>query len=80
MEFELLAALAAGSGEAMSRATMVKKVCGYDGNGDTRLMNVHIQRLRAKVEDDPEHPRIVVAVCGIGYKFVPPTAAHGAAA
>lgn len=80
MEFELLAALAAGSGEAISRATLLKKVWGYDGNGDTRLVNVHIQRLRAKVEDDPEHPRIIVTVRGIGYKFVPPTAAHGAAA
>ena len=80
MEFELLAVLAAGSGEAISRATLLKKVWGYDGNGDTRLVNVHIQRLRAKVEDDPEHPRIIVTVRGIGYKFVPPTSVRGATA
>ncbi|PLS27487.1 MtrAB system response regulator MtrA [Bifidobacterium parmae] len=72
MEFELLAVLAAGSGEAISRSTLLKKVWGYDGNGDTRLVNVHIQRLRAKVEDDPENPQIIVTVRGIGYKFVPP--------
>ncbi|NEG54355.1 response regulator [Bifidobacterium sp. SMA15] len=72
MEFELLAVLAAGSGEAISRSTLLRKVWGYEGNGDTRLVNVHIQRLRAKVEDDPERPRIIVTVRGIGYKFVPP--------
>ncbi|KFI97897.1 Response regulators consisting of a CheY-like receiver domain and a winged-helix DNA-binding domain [Bifidobacterium stellenboschense] len=77
MEFELLAVLAAGSGEAISRSTLLKKVWGYDGNGDTRLVNVHIQRLRAKVEDDPEKPQIIVTVRGIGYKFVTPSPLSG---
>ena len=72
MEFELLAVLAASAGDAISRSSLLKRVWGYESSGDTRLVNVHIQRLRAKVEDDPEHPRIVVTVRGIGYKFVPP--------
>lgn len=74
MEFELLAVLAAASGEAISRSSLLKRVWGYENSGDTRLVNVHIQRLRAKVEDDPEHPTIVQTVRGIGYKFVTPDA------
>ncbi len=72
MEFELLYTLAAHEGEALSRANLLKEVWGYDSGGDTRLVNVHVQRLRMKVEDDPETPRIVRTVRGIGYKFVAP--------
>ncbi|NMM98353.1 MtrAB system response regulator MtrA [Bifidobacterium olomucense] len=74
MEFELLFVLAAAAGEAISRSTLLKKVWGYENSGDTRLVNVHVQRLRAKVEDDPENPQIVQTVRGIGYKFVTPEA------
>lgn len=72
MEFALLFMLAASAGEAISRSTLLKSVWGYENSGDTRLVNVHIQRLRAKVEDDPENPQIVQTVRGIGYKFVTP--------
>ncbi|MCH9275086.1 MtrAB system response regulator MtrA [Bifidobacterium amazonense] len=72
MEFQLLFELASNAGEAISRASLLKRVWGYDNAGDTRLVNVHVQRLRAKVETDPENPRIVQTVRGIGYKFVTP--------
>ena len=72
MEFELLFMLAAAAGEAISRSSLLKNVWGYENSGDTRLVNVHVQRLRAKVEDDPENPQIVQTVRGIGYKFVTP--------
>ena len=72
MEFELLFLLAASAGEAISRATLLSKVWGYENSGDTRLVNVHVQRLRAPVETDPENPQIVQTVRGIGYQFVTP--------
>lgn len=72
MEFELLFVLMAFAGEAISRSALLKNVWGYENSGDTRLVNVHIQRLRAKVEDDPEKPKIIQTVRGIGYKFVTP--------
>ena len=73
MEFELLFMLAAAAGEAIGRSSLLKNVWGYVVfSGDTRLVNVHVQRLRAKVEDDPENPQIVQTVRGIGYKFVAP--------
>lgn len=72
MEFELLFMLAAAAGKAISRSSLLKNVWGYENSGDTRLVNVHVQRLRAKVEDDPENPQIVQTVRGIGYKFVTP--------
>ena len=72
MEFELLFMLAAAAGEAISRSSLLKNVWGYENSGDTSLVNVHVQRLRAKVEDDPENPQIVQTVRGIGYKFVTP--------
>ncbi|MBT1171597.1 MtrAB system response regulator MtrA [Bifidobacterium sp. SO4] len=72
MEFELLFVLAAAAGEAISRSALLKNVWGYENSGDTRLVNVHVQHLRAKVEDDPENPQIIQTVRGIGYKFVTP--------
>lgn len=72
MEFELLYVLAVSAGEAISRSSLLKRVWGYENSGDTRLVNVHVQRLRAKVEDDPENPTIITTVRGIGYKFVTP--------
>lgn len=73
MEFELLYVLAAHEGEPLSRTSLLKQVWGYDDDGDTRLVNVHVQRLRMKVESNPEKPQIVQTVRGIGYKFVAPT-------
>lgn len=72
VEFELLFVLAACAGEAISRSNLLKRVWGYENSGDTRLVNVHVQRLRAKVEADPEDPQIIQTVRGIGYKFAAP--------
>jgi two-component system response regulator MtrA len=52
-----------------SREMLLEQVWGYHGaTGDSRLINVHVQRLRAKIERDPEHPQIVITVRGISYK------------
>jgi two-component system response regulator MtrA len=68
LEFELLATLAKESGRVFSREALLKEVWGYSLPADTRLVNVHIQRLRAKVEIDVDNPKIVLTVRGIGYK------------
>ena len=69
LEFDLLFLLASNENEVISRTTLLKEVWGYADAGDTRLVSVHIQRLRAKVEKDPEHPDFIHTVQGIGYKF-----------
>lgn len=69
LEFDLLFLLASNENEVISRTTLLKEVWGYADAGDTRLVSVHIQRLRAKVEKDPEHPDFIHTVRGIGYKF-----------
>ena len=68
LEFDLLAALARSPGRVFSRAQLLEQVWGYRHAADTRLVNVHVQRLRSKVEHDPENPEIVVTVRGVGYK------------
>ena len=73
MEFELLYVLAVHEDEPLSRTSLLKQVWGYDDGGDAKLVNVHVQRLRMKVESNPEKPQIVQTVRGIGYKFVAPT-------
>lgn len=72
LEFDLLAALAARPGFVFSREQLLAEVWGYHDAGDTRLVNVHVQRLRGKVEVDPEHPVSVVTVRGVGYRAGPP--------
>ena len=52
----------------LSRESLLEEVWGYRHAADTRLVNVHVQRLRSKVELDPEHPEIVVTVRGVGYR------------
>ena len=69
LEFDLLCALAAKPGFAFTREQLLADVWGYQHAGDTRLVNVHVQRLRSKIEHDPEHPEIVVTVRGVGYRF-----------
>ncbi|WEV53731.1 MtrAB system response regulator MtrA [Bifidobacterium sp. ESL0704] len=69
VEFDLCFVLAANAGKAISRDELLKKVWGYEDSGDTRLVNVHIQRLRAKVESDMENPQVIQTVRGIGYRF-----------
>jgi two-component system response regulator MtrA len=68
LEFELLVALAKEPGRVFTREALLKEVWGYSLPADTRLVNVHIQRLRSKVEIDAEDPKIVLTVRGIGYK------------
>jgi len=72
LEFDLLAALARKPGHVFTREQLLEQVWGYRHAADTRLVNVHVQRLRAKVETDPEHPELVVTVRGVGYKAGPP--------
>lgn len=68
LEFDLLAALAARPGHAFSREQLLADVWGYRHVGDTRLVNVHVQRLRGKVELDPDSPTVIVTVRGVGYR------------
>ncbi len=68
LEFDLLVALAKEPGRVFTRDALLSEVWGYRHSTDTRLVNVHVQRLRAKVEHDPENPEIVVTVRGVGYK------------
>ncbi|MBP3088733.1 response regulator transcription factor [Corynebacterium sp. sy017] len=70
LEFDLLVELASKPGQVLSREELLKKVWGYHNSSDTRLINVHIQRLRSKIEKDPENPEIVLTVRGVGYKTV----------
>ncbi len=71
LEFDLLVALARKPWQAFSRDVLLEQVWGYRHAGDARLVNVHVQRLRGKIEDDPEHPQIVLTVRGVGYKAGP---------
>lgn len=68
-EFDLLAALARHAGRALSREQLIEQVWGYDYYGDERVVDVHVGRLRKKLEDDPVNPRLVVTVRGAGYRF-----------
>jgi len=68
LEFDLLVALAKEPGRVFTREALLSEVWGYRPATDTRLVNVHIQRLRAKVEDDPENPKVILTVRGVGYK------------
>ncbi|MBX6370714.1 MAG: response regulator transcription factor [Acidothermus sp.] len=71
LEFDLLVALARKPRHVFSREVLLEQVWGYRHAADTRLVNVHVQRLRSKIEKDPEHPEIVVTVRGVGYKAGP---------
>ncbi|MFT4011203.1 MAG: MtrAB system response regulator MtrA [Nocardioidaceae bacterium] len=68
LEFDLLVCLARKPWQVFSREVLLQQVWGYRHAADTRLVNVHVQRLRSKVEHDPENPEIVVTVRGVGYK------------
>ena len=71
LEFDLLVALARKPNTVFTREVLLEQVWHYRHAADTRLVNVHVQRLRAKVERDPEHPQVVVTVRGVGYKAGP---------
>jgi two-component system response regulator MtrA len=68
LEFDLLVCLARRPWQVFTREVLLEQVWGYRHAADTRLVNVHVQRLRSKVEHDPENPEIVVTVRGVGYK------------
>jgi two-component system response regulator MtrA len=68
LEFDLLVCLASKPWQVFTREVLLEQVWGYRHAADTRLVNVHVQRLRSKIEKDPEHPEIVVTVRGVGYK------------
>lgn len=67
-EFKLLCELAAEPGRVFSREELLERVWGYDYFGDSRLVDVHVRRLRKKVEWDPAHPAVVLTVRGLGYR------------
>jgi two-component system response regulator MtrA len=71
LEFDLLVALARKPRQVFTREVLLEQVWGYRHAADTRLVNVHVQRLRSKVERDPEHPEVVLTVRGVGYKAGP---------
>ena len=73
LEFDLLLALARKPRQAFTRELLLQEVWGYRHPGDTRLVNVHVQRLRSKIEKDPERPEIIVTVRGIGYRAGTPS-------
>ena len=68
LEFDLLLCLARKPWQVFTREVLLEQVWGYRHAADTRLVNVHVQRLRSKIEHDPEHPQIVLTVRGVGYK------------
>ena len=68
LEFDLLVALARKPRQVFTREVLLEQVWGYRHAADTRLVNVHVQRLRSKIEKDPEHPEVVVTVRGVGYR------------
>ena len=68
-EFELLHILMANAGRVLPRETLIDRVWGTDYVGDTKTLDVHIKRLRSKVEDDPAVPTRIVTIRGLGYKF-----------
>ncbi|MEY4136220.1 MAG: hypothetical protein RL205_348 [Actinomycetota bacterium] len=71
LEFDLLVCLAKKPGQVFTREVLLQEVWGYRHAADTRLVNVHVQRLRAKIEDDPDQPEVVLTVRGVGYKAGP---------
>jgi two-component system response regulator RegX3 len=76
-EFELLSLLLENAGRVLTRDTLIDRVWGSDYVGDTKTLDVHVKRLRAKVEDDPARPSRIVTIRGLGYKFEAPRTETG---
>jgi len=72
LEFDLLACLLGDPSQVFTREMLLQKVWGYHHPGDTKLVNVHMTRLRAKIEDDAENPQIIRTVRGVGYQAIAP--------
>jgi two-component system, OmpR family, response regulator RegX3 len=73
-EFELLQLLMGNAGRVLTRETLIDRIWGPNYVGDTKTLDVHIKRLRSKVEDDPSRPSRITTVRGLGYKFEVPKA------
>lgn len=71
-EFELLELLMANAGLVLSRDTLIERVWGHDYVGDTKTLDVHVKRLRAKLEPEPSNPTRIVTIRGLGYKYERP--------
>ena len=74
-EFELLTLLLDNAGRVLQRDTLIDRIWGLDYVGDTKTLDVHIKRLRSKVEDDPSNPTRIITIRGLGYKYEVPKAA-----
>lgn len=74
-EFELLHILVANAGRVLPRETLIDRVWGSDYVGDTKTLDVHIKRLRSRIEEDPADPRCIVTIRGLGYKYEKPRSA-----
>jgi two-component system response regulator RegX3 len=70
-EFELLELLLRNAGRVLTRGQLIDRVWGADYVGDTKTLDVHVKRLRSKIEPDPSAPRYLITVRGLGYKFEP---------
>jgi two-component system response regulator RegX3 len=68
-EFELLELLMENRNRVLTRQTLIDRVWGYDYVGDTKTLDVHVKRLRARVEEDRRDPKLIVTVRGVGYRF-----------
>ncbi|MBX3284170.1 MAG: response regulator transcription factor [Actinobacteria bacterium] len=75
-EFELLTILLENAGRVLAREVLIDRVWGHDYVGDTKTLDVHVKRLRAKVEQDPSNPSRIVTIRGLGYKYEAPRAAR----
>ena len=69
-EFELLELLLRNSGRVLTRAQLIDRIWGSDYVGDTKTLDVHVKRVRAKIEQDPANPRLLLTIRGLGYKLV----------
>ena len=68
-EFELLELLMGNAGRVLTRETLIDRIWGPHYVGDTKTLDVHVKRLRAKIEDDPSRPARITTIRGLGYKF-----------
>ena len=71
-EFEVLALLMENAGFVVTRPTLIDRVWGFDYVGSTKTLDVHIKRLRSRIERDPAEPERIITIRGLGYKYVVP--------
>ncbi|HSJ91351.1 MAG TPA: response regulator transcription factor [Ilumatobacter sp.] len=71
-EFEMLQLFLTNAGRVLTRETIIDRIWGFDYVGDTKTLDVHIKRLRSKIEPDPSHPERIVTIRGLGYKYERP--------